>query len=602
MQKPTADEVIGYFDTLSNWGRWGADDRLGTLNLITPQIRNEAAALVRPAKVVSLSRDIDPANPTRSRAGSASCSGSWSSARPSHHVGKGVIRFDGNTEYVGIVAHGSHTHLDGLAHYTWDGKTTTDSTRTKPPRSVAPGSCRSTMPATGSSPAACCSTSPACTACPGSNAGYPIMPDELAAAEERQGVTVRTGDALLIHTGHVARALQDPTASQGSPQAGLHAACLPYLRERDVAVLGSDCIQDVQPSGFDTFDLFRPIHAVGACGHGAVADRQHAAHRARRGVRGGEALGVHVRDAPVALRRRHVQRHQPSRHSLVRPRTAGGNVVNPVLVVIGTGGMGAAIARRLGTGHSLVLADFDQHRVDALAEDLRGQGLLASSQRVDVSDRDSVAALAEYAASLGPVTGVAHTAGVSPQQAPVAAVLAVDLLGTALVLEEFGSVVADRGAGVVIASMGGHFASLPADIELQLANTPTDELLDLPCLAPATLTDSGAAYVLAKRANQLRVRAAAPLWGDRGARVNSISPGIISTPMGQLELASENGASMQGMLDISSAKRLGTPEDIAHATEFLLDPRSGFITGTDLLVDGGVVAALQGGRLTLPGA
>ncbi|ALJ22352.1 SDR family oxidoreductase [Microbacterium sp. No. 7] len=277
-------------------------------------------------------------------------------------------------------------------------------------------------------------------------------------------------------------------------------------------------------------------------------------------------------------------------------------MTNSVLAVIGTGGMGAAIARRLGTGRTLVLADFDQVRLDALTEEFIGQGYAASSLHVNVSDRASVAALAAYSASLGPVTGVVHTAGVSPQQAPVAAILAVDLLGTALVLEEFGSVVAEGGAGVVISSMGGHFVSLPAELEQQLAQTPTDELLDLPLLSPQALPNSGAAYSIAKRANQLRVRAVAPNWGDRGARINSISPGIISTPMGQLELAGEGGGGMRAMLEASSAQRLGTPEDIAHATEFLLDPRSSFITGTDLLVDGGVVAALRGGRLTLPGA
>jgi NAD(P)-dependent dehydrogenase (short-subunit alcohol dehydrogenase family) len=271
----------------------------------------------------------------------------------------------------------------------------------------------------------------------------------------------------------------------------------------------------------------------------------------------------------------------------------------PVLVIIGSGGMGAAVARRIGYGRTLVLADFDEAKLQALTASMAGDGYDAVAHRVNVSDRGSVAALAGAAAALGPVTGVAHTAGVSPQQAPVAAILAVDLLGTAIVLEEFERVIAEGGAGVVISSMGGHMGAYPAEMEQALASTPTDQLLSLPFLSSEALINAGAAYSIAKRANQLRVRAAAPLWGDRGARINSISPGIISTPMGQLELAGPTGDGMRAMLDASAVKRLGTPEDMANAAEFLLDPRSSFITGTDLLVDGGVIAALKSGKLSL---
>jgi NAD(P)-dependent dehydrogenase (short-subunit alcohol dehydrogenase family) len=273
----------------------------------------------------------------------------------------------------------------------------------------------------------------------------------------------------------------------------------------------------------------------------------------------------------------------------------------PVLVIIGSGGMGAAIARRIDYGRTLVLADFDEAKLEAFTASMRGDGYDAVPHKVNVSDRASVASLADAAAALGPVIGVAHTAGVSPQQAPVAAVLAVDLLGTAIVLEEFERVIGEGGAGVVISSMGGHMGTYPPELEQALASTPTDLLLALPFLSAEALTNAGAAYSIAKRANQLRVRAAAPLWGEKGARINSISPGIISTPMGQLELAGPTGAGMRAMLDASAVKRVGTPEDIANATEFLLDPRSSFITGTDLLVDGGVIAALKSGRLSLEG-
>lgn len=225
------------------------------------------------------------------------------------------------------------------------------------------------------------------------------------------------------------------------------------------------------------------------------------------------------------------------------------------------------------------------------------------TRAVDVSSRASVAALAAAAAELGPVTQVVHAAGLSPAQAPAQAILAVDLLGTALMLEEFGEVIAPGGAGVMIASMAGYM--LPpgapgapgADLEQALAHTPADELLALPFLDARALGAQGA-YPLAKYANRLRVQAASHDWGRRGARVNSVSPGVISTPMGRQELAGESGAQMRAMVEASGTGRVGTPDDIAAAVAFLLGPEATFVTGNDLLVDGGVVAALRSGRLT----
>ncbi|APX34035.1 short-chain dehydrogenase [Brachybacterium sp. P6-10-X1] len=275
-----------------------------------------------------------------------------------------------------------------------------------------------------------------------------------------------------------------------------------------------------------------------------------------------------------------------------------------VLVVIGTGGMGEAIARRSGAGQQVLLADFDEAALERVGTALAGDGFAVTTQQVDVSSRDSMAALAAAAAELGPVRHVVHTAGLSPQQAPTAAVLTVDLYGVAVSLEEFGKVIAPGGAGVVIASMAGAMAvgRFPGELEAALLSTPTEELLSLPFLREGALPDSGAAYSLAKRANQLRVHAAAADWGARGARINSISPGVISTPMGQHELASENGAGMRTMIDGSGSGRIGTPADIAGAAAFLLGPDASFITGTDLLVDGGVVAAVRAGGIELPGA
>jgi NAD(P)-dependent dehydrogenase (short-subunit alcohol dehydrogenase family) len=261
-----------------------------------------------------------------------------------------------------------------------------------------------------------------------------------------------------------------------------------------------------------------------------------------------------------------------------------------VLVVVGVGGMGAAAARRLGAGRTVVLADVNRPTVDALAVTLESDGYLVEPHTVDVADSASVAALADAAAQLGPVRTLVHTAGLSPVQAPAEAVLRVDLLGTALILDSFGAVIAAGGAGVCIASMAGTTAVLDADLERRLATTPAAQLMALPEVA--AITDPGAAYGLAKRGNQVRVRAAATVWGHRGARVNSISPGIIATPMGTAELAGPSGDLMRGMIQASATGRLGTPEDIAAAAEFLVGPHATFITGTDLLVDGGAVSGL----------
>ncbi|WP_314149284.1 SDR family oxidoreductase [uncultured Leifsonia sp.] len=272
-----------------------------------------------------------------------------------------------------------------------------------------------------------------------------------------------------------------------------------------------------------------------------------------------------------------------------------------VVVVVGAGGMGETIARRIGAGRQVLLGDFNEELLGRLEGELSGDGFAVTTQRVDVSSRESVAALAARAAQFGRVTTVVHTAGLSPVQAPVGAILNVDLLGVAISLDEFARVIAPGGAGVVIASMAGTMAAgqLAAELEGALALTPTDELLSLPFLAEGAVADSGAAYGIAKRANQLRVQAASLAWGERGARVNSISPGVISTPMGQAELAGDSGAMMRGMIAASGTGRVGTPTDIAAAAEFLLGPNATFITGTDLLVDGGVVAAVRSGALQL---
>src|SRR5271157_5400670 len=244
-----------------------------------------------------------------------------------------------------------------------------------------------------------------------------------------------------------------------------------------------------------------------------------------------------------------------------------------VVVVIGSGGMGRAIARRVGGGRTVVLADVDQDLLDATADELVRDGHRVVRSTVDVSSHGAVAELARLAAASGRVSNVVHTAGLSPEQASAEKILAVDLAGVAITLEEFGRVIEPGGSGVVIASMAAHmYPPFEPDVERQLATAPADELLRLEACSPERITSSQLAYPFAKRANLIRVAAAATSWGQRGARINSISPGVISTAMGRGELAGGSGQFMLQMVEASGTGRIGTPDDIAAAAEFLLGP------------------------------
>jgi NAD(P)-dependent dehydrogenase (short-subunit alcohol dehydrogenase family) len=216
--------------------------------------------------------------------------------------------------------------------------------------------------------------------------------------------------------------------------------------------------------------------------------------------------------------------------------------MNEVVVVIGPGQIGQAIARRIAFGKRVLLADKMQKNAEAAAKVLSNAGYDVAVTAVDVSSRQDVRALVGAATKFGPVTGLVHAAGVSPSQASVATILKVDLYGTALVLEAFGDVIEKGGSGVVIASQSGHrLPPLSIEQNKQLATTPVEELLSLPFLQPDQVTGTPHAYQISKRGNSLRVMAEAVQRGKRGARINTISPGIIMTPLAKDELHGPRG-------------------------------------------------------------
>jgi NAD(P)-dependent dehydrogenase (short-subunit alcohol dehydrogenase family) len=277
--------------------------------------------------------------------------------------------------------------------------------------------------------------------------------------------------------------------------------------------------------------------------------------------------------------------------------------MSEVIVVVGAGQIGQAIARRVGAGKRVLLASLRQEEADAAAKAFTGVGFDATAATVDVSSRASVSELVEKARALGEIAGLIHAAGVSPSQAPVEAILRVDLYGTALVLELFGDAIAPGGAGVVIASQSGHrLPALTQEQDRALALTPTEELLRLDFARPDQIKDTLHAYQLSKRGNALRVMAEAVRWGKRGARINTISPGIIITPLAADELTGPRGAGYRRMIEGSPVGRAGTVDEVAQVAALLMGPDGGFITGSDFLMDGGVTSAFRFGDLGQPDA
>src|ERR1700722_11082322 len=275
-----------------------------------------------------------------------------------------------------------------------------------------------------------------------------------------------------------------------------------------------------------------------------------------------------------------------------------GITMKSVIVVIGAGQIGQAIARRVGVGKHVLLADMRPENAHAAAKVLGNAGYETTVATVDASSREAVKALVDKASGLGDVAGLIHAAGVSPSQASSETILKVDLYGTALVLEEFGNVIARGGAGVVISSQSGHrLPPLTVEQNKALATTPAEELLGLPFLQLDQVKDSLHAYQLSKRGNSLRVMAEAVRWGKRGARLNTISPGIIMTPLAKNELTGPRGEGYRRMIELSAAGRAGTPDGGGTVGALLMGPDGGFITGSDFLMDGGVTAAYWYGEL-----
>jgi NAD(P)-dependent dehydrogenase (short-subunit alcohol dehydrogenase family) len=268
-----------------------------------------------------------------------------------------------------------------------------------------------------------------------------------------------------------------------------------------------------------------------------------------------------------------------------------------VLTIIGTGGMGIACARRLAGTRHLILADYSRKQLDSAVETLTREGFAPEPHIVDVSSLDSVKALAAASSKAGTVDAVVHTAGVSPVTSTAQQIYAVDLLGTAHVIDVFADVMSEGSSLVAVASMAAHLFPVPPELDDVLATAPTDQLLSLPIikadLQSEDLTAPAKAYGIAKRGNVVRAASAALLYGRRGARINTVSPGIISTAMGRAELEGPSGEAIRALMDVQGVRRVGTAEDIAAAVAWLVGDQSGFVTGSDVRVDGGASTGMR---------
>lgn len=277
------------------------------------------------------------------------------------------------------------------------------------------------------------------------------------------------------------------------------------------------------------------------------------------------------------------------------------NEKKQVVALLGAGSMGTAIVRRIAAGKKILLGDISEKALERVSDDFRRSGYDVETCVVNALEKKSIEAFAQKAASLGPVMYFIDTAGASPNQATPEHIVNLDMVGTGYAVDAFGRVMAEGGAGLIISSQAAYMYPIPNDIELQLVNTPTEELKDVPFIKEVAMQNSGFAYMIAKRMNHLQAqRAAATSWRERHARINTISPGIIVTPLAYDEF-NANGEGYQAMIDASAARRVATSDEIADAASFLLGEHATFINGTDLLIDGGVIPAIRTGMFKLQG-
>ncbi|MBD5511515.1 MAG: SDR family oxidoreductase [Lachnospiraceae bacterium] len=269
-----------------------------------------------------------------------------------------------------------------------------------------------------------------------------------------------------------------------------------------------------------------------------------------------------------------------------------------VMILTGAGQIGMAIARRMGYGKKIVIGDKKPENAQAIAGIMNNAGFDTVAVEMDLSSRDSILNLIAKAREYGEISMLVNAAGVSPSQAPIEAILKVDLYGTAVLLEEVGKVIKAGGVGVTISSQSGHrMPALSAEADEQLACTPTEELLELEILKPENIKDTLHAYQMAKRCNEKRVMAESVKWGERGARINSISPGIIVTPLAIDEFNGPRGDFYKNMFAKCPAGRPGTADEVANVAELLMSDKGAFITGADFLIDGGATASYFYGPL-----
>ena len=275
------------------------------------------------------------------------------------------------------------------------------------------------------------------------------------------------------------------------------------------------------------------------------------------------------------------------------------NEQKQVVALLGAGSMGTAIVRRIGAGKKILLGDISEETLKRVGEDFSRCAYDEESVVVNDSQKESIEAFARKAAELGPVMYFIDTAGASPNQASPEHIVNLDMVGTGYAVDAFGEVMSEDGAGLLISSQAAYMYPIPNDIELQLVNTPTEELKNVKFIQEVAMQNSGFAYMIAKRMNHLQAqRAAATTWRKRRARINAISPGVIVTPLAYDEFRA-SGEGSQAMIDASAAQRTGTSDEVAEAAAFLLGEHAKFITGTDLLIDGGVIASIRTGEFKL---